>query len=218
MEKIKIAIADDHQIVVEGLAAMLDRNDEIEISGTANEMRETISVLTDHRSDVLLTDLNMPGKNGIPMLNELRGQFPFLKILVLTMYYDTKLMKELEQCDIDGYLLKNSTKEDLLEAIRTVMTGGKYKHKSLEALSTNYDFAVSMGDDIKDSFLRQYSLGKRELEILLLVALGKSSQEIADNLHISIETVGTHRKNIKYKIGLKNSAEIAAFAVRNQLI
>ncbi len=218
MDKTRIVVVDDHQIVVEGLVAMLNSSDQIEVCATANNMREAVSRLSECTPQVLLTDLNMPGKNGVEMIKDIRAQFPFLKILVLTMYYDVRLMKELEQCEIDGFLLKNTTREDLLNAIQSVVQGGHYKHASLESLSSNYDFAVSMDDEIKDSFLRQYALGKRELEILMLVALGKSSQEIADSLHISIETVSTHRKNIKYKIGLKNSAEIAAFAVRNQLI
>jgi len=85
-------------------------------------------------------------------------------------------------------------------------------------MNGNHDFVISMDDEIKDAFHRQYSLGKREFEVLLLVAMGKSSSEIAGQLGISVDTVNTHRKNIKYKVGLKNTAEIAAFAVRNQLI
>ena len=92
--------------------------------GTANNKREAVSRLRETTPDVLLTDLNMPGKNGVELIKELREQFPFLKILVLTMYYDVRLMKELEQIDIDGFLLKNSTREDLIEAttIKTTMT------------------------------------------------------------------------------------------------
>lgn len=218
MEKIKLVIVDDHQIVVEGLAAMLDHEERFEVCGTANNMREAVSKIRECTPDVLITDLNMPGKNGVEMVKDLIAQFPFTKIIVLTMYYDTRLMKELESCDIHGFLLKNSTKEDLKEAVETVMDQRVYKHPRLSGLTTDYDFQVSMDDEIKDTFLRQYALSKRELEILMLVALGKSSQEISESCHISIETVSTHRKNLKHKIGLKNSAEIAAFAVRNQLI
>lgn len=197
---------------------MLEKDARFTVVGTAGQMRETVSCLTNQKADVLLTDLNMPGKNGIPMVRELRAQFPFVKIVVLTMYYDARLVKELEACDIDGFLLKNSEGQDLHEAILTVQKGAKYRHKALDQLLSSYDFAISMDDDIKDAFHRQYSLGKRELEVLILVAMGKNSQEIAKSLEISKETVNTHRKNLKYKVGLKNTAEIAAFAVRNQLI
>lgn len=218
MEKTRVVIADDHQIVVEGLAAMINNHDDFTVCGTANDMRQCVTQLRECTPDILLTDLNMPGKNGVPMLNELREQFPFLKIIVLTMYYDVRLMKELEGCEINGFMMKNSTSQDLIDALSAVKAGNLYKHPKLESLDANYDFAISMNDEIKDAFSRQYSLGNRELEVLMLVALGKSSPEIAESLHISVETVSTHRKNLKYKIGLKNSAEIAAFAVRNQLI
>ena len=124
MEKTKIVVVDDHQIVVEGLVAMLQSTGRVDVCGTANNMRKAVSRLRETTPDVLLTDLNMPGKNGVELIKELREQFPFLKILVLTMYYDVRLMKELEQIDIDGFLLKNSTREDLIEAttIKTTMT------------------------------------------------------------------------------------------------
>lgn len=211
-------IVDDHQIVAEGLSSMIEKLDHISVSGTANNYRECLSELERERPDILITDLNMPGKNGVPMIRELKERFITLKIIVLTMYFDTRLMKELEQCDIDGFLLKNSDKSDLIQAIETVSKGKKYKQERLNQFKSKHDFAISMGDEIKDSFARQYSLGNREIEVLMLVALGKNSQEIADALFISKETVSTHRKNLKRKIGLENTAQIAVFAVRNQLI
>lgn len=218
MDTIRLILADDHTMFVDGLEAMLGKDDRFEVVGTASNMRETVSRMRDAQCDVLLTDLNMPGKNGVQMIAELREQFPFTKIVVLTMYYDSRLMKELEECHIHGFLLKNSTREELEEAIETVYEGRSYRQKSLSSMNGNHDFVISMDDEIKDAFHRQYSLGKREFEVLLLVAMGKSSSEIAGQLGISVDTVNTHRKNIKYKVGLKNTAEIAAFAVRNQLI
>lgn len=218
MDTIRLILADDHTMFVDGLEAMLGKDDRFEVVGTASNMRETVSRMRDAQCDVLLTDLNMPGKNGVQMIAELREQFPFTKIVVLTMYYDSRLMKELEECQIHGFLLKNSTREELVEAIETVYEGRSYRQKSLSSMNGNHDFVISMDDEIKDAFHRQYSLGKREFEVLLLVAMGKSSSEIAGQLGISVDTVNTHRKNIKYKVGLKNTAEIAAFAVRNQLI
>ena len=218
MDTIRLILADDHTMFVDGLEAMLGKDDRFEVVGTASNMRETVSRMRDAQCDVLLTDLNMPGKNGVQMIAELREQFPFTKIVVLTMYYDSRLMKELEECQIHGFLLKNSTKEELIEAVETVYEGRSYRQKSLSSMNGNQDFVISMDDEIKDAFHRQYSLGKREFEVLLLVAMGKSSSEIAGQLGISVDTVNTHRKNIKYKVGLKNTAEIAAFAVRNQLI
>lgn len=218
MDTIRLILADDHTMFVDGLEAMLGKDDRFEVVGTASNMRETVSRMRGAQCDVLLTDLNMPGKNGVHMIAELREQFPFTKIVVLTMYYDSRLMKELEECQIHGFLLKNSTKEELIEAVETVYEGRSYRQKSLSSMNGNHDFVISMDDEIKDAFHRQYSLGKREFEVLLLVAMGKSSSEIAGQLGISVDTVNTHRKNIKYKVGLKNTAEIAAFAVRNQLI
>ncbi|MCB0762091.1 MAG: response regulator transcription factor [Flavobacteriales bacterium] len=218
MENIRMVIADDHQLVLQGLVAILEKEEDFEIVGTAHNMRESVTQLQKGGIDVLLTDLNMPGKNGLEMLQELQQGFPFTKIVVITMYYDRNLVAQLDEMQIDGYLLKHASGEELVEAIRSVHFGEKYRQDSLRDMSGDYDFAFSIDNEIKDSFVKQYALGKREMEVLLLVALGKSSQEIADALHISSETVGTHRRNIKYKVGLKNTAEIAAFAVRNQLI
>ncbi len=218
MKSISVVVVDDHKIVCEGLVSMLKADSSIEVKGMAHNMRESVSLLMSSSPDVLITDLNMPGKNGVPMISELREQFPSLAIIVLTMYYDSRLMKELEACNIQGFLLKNSVSEELLEAIHVAHKGGVYKQEKLHTFSGSHDFAISMDDEIKDSFARQYALGHRELEVLLLVALGKNSNEIAEALFISKETVSTHRKNIKKKIGLSNTAEIAVFAVRNQLI
>lgn len=218
METIDVVIADDHKIFVEGLEAMLGQEENIRVLDTSGQMRETMTALQSHRTDVLLTDLNMPGKNGVEMIREIRERFPFVKVVVLTMYYDARLVKELEACEIHGFLLKNTQKDELIDAIQTVFNGGNFRQDKVERLLGDYDFAISMHDEIKDNFYRQYSLGKRELEVLILVALGKKSVEIAENMGISKDTVDTHRKNIKHKVGLNNTAEIAAFAVRNQLI
>lgn len=142
MEKTRVVIADDHQIVVEVLAAMINNHDDFDVCGTANDMRQCITQLRESSPEILLTDLNMPGMNGVPMLNELRAQFPFLKIIVLTMYYDVRLMKELETCDINGFMMKNSSKEDLINALESVRNGNLYKHPKLESLDANYDFAI----------------------------------------------------------------------------
>ena len=218
MDPIRLILADDHLMFVEGLEAMLAGDPQFEVKATAANMRELVSCMTSTKCDVLLTDLNMPGKNGVQMIQELRQQFPFVKVVVLTMYYDHRLMKELEALGIHGFLLKNSTREELMTALVNVAEGGNYRQSSLNKMLTDADFVISMDDEIIDSFHRQYSLGKREFEVLLLVAMGKSSVEIAKQLGISVDTVNTHRKNIKFKMDLKNTAEIAAFAVRNQLI
>lgn len=215
---LRLVIADDHQIVVEGLKSMIEPTDDMAVVALCNSYRETKSALQDHTPDLLVTDLNMPGLNGVDMIEAIRKDFPKLKILVLTMYYDIRLMKGLRSLEVSGYLLKSTAQSELIKAIRTVGDGGKIEDPTINRLAEGYDFALGQEDDIKDNFLRKYALGKRELEILTLIGLGKSSQDIADALNISIETVHTHRKNIKFKVGLKNTAEITAFAIRNGLI
>ncbi len=216
---IKIVIIDDHQIVVEGLKAVLKDSNKIEVVGTGNNMREGISQIKKLQPDILLTDLNMPGKNGVEMLKEFEIQFPRLKIIVLTMYFDNRLLKELNnKCNIKGCLPKNCASDELKKAINNVYKGENLRQVKLLNFNKKYDFAINLNDEIKDTFVRKYSLGTRELEVFTLVAMGKNSQEIANSLHLSTETISTHRRNIKRKTGLENTAQIAAFAVRNQLI
>lgn len=148
MQPIQLTLADDHLMFVEGLEAMLAGDARFEVVGTASNMRELVSRMSAATCDVLLTDLNMPGKNGVQMIKELREQFPFVKIVVLTMYYDHRLMKELEALEIHVFLLKNSTRDELIEALVCVYEGGNYRQSSLTKMLTDADFVISMDDEI----------------------------------------------------------------------
>lgn len=216
---LKVAIADDHQIVVEGLQVMLSGAEGIDIVGVSANGRESLQVLHEKQVDVLVTDLNMPGLNGVEMIAEIRQNWPDLKIIVLTMYHDARLLKRLKKQKIEAYLLKNTSKQDLAATVQAVADGKTFLPPELEfTQSGDFEYSNSSADNIQDTFVAKYALGKRELEIFTHIARGTSSQEIADQLFISIETVHSHRKNIKFKTGLKNTAEITAFSVRNGLI
>ena len=217
--EIRVVLADDHQIVVQGLQNMLQGQGGIEITGVASNSRESLSLLHEKRPDILLTDLNMPGINGLDMLTEIRRDFPDLRIVVLSMYRDARIRKGLKKLNIAAYLLKNTSQQDLITVLQKVAQDQPVAMPQINHLEEHgYDVDLGMDSQLKDNFIERFSLGKRELEILKLIAQGKSSQAIADGLFISIETVHSHRKNIKVKTGLKNSAEVAAFAVRNGLV
>lgn len=219
LSALRVAIADDHQIVVEGLQVMLQGAKGIDIVGVSSNSRESMQVLREKNVDVLVTDLNMPGLNGVEMIAEIRKNWPDLKIVVLTMYHDARLLKRLKTHNIEAYLLKNTSKQDLASTVLKVAEGQTFLPPDLgHTQSGDFEYSNSDSENIQDSFVSKYALGKRELEIFALIAQGLSSQEIAEQLFISIETVHSHRKNIKFKTNLKNTAEITAFAVRNGLI
>lgn len=216
--QVRIVVADDHQIVLHGLESMMRDAADLCIVALCNNYREIESALREHPTDLLLTDLNMPGLNGVDMISAIRKDFPELKIMALTMYFDTRLIKALRTLNVAGYLLKSTAHNELIRAIRTVADGGLLEDPTLNKLVDTAKFQLDEHSEVRDDFIKKYALGKREIEILVEIASGKSSQEIADALHISIETVHSHRKNIKYKAGLKNTAEITAFAIHNGLV
>jgi len=219
LERIRIVLADDHHIVLQGLEQMLTSAGQIEVVGTAHDAREAHSLLLTHEPDLLLTDLNMPGLNGLEMIAQFRRDFPKLKIVVLSMYRDGRIRKGLKQEGVAAYLLKNTTQRDLIQVISRVAKDQPVAMPEVDHLAQEeFDVDLGVNGNVRDRFVAKFALGKREMEIFQLIALGKSSADIASELSISIETVHSHRKNIKYKTGMKNSAEMAAFAVRNGLI
>lgn len=215
---IRLVICDDHQIVVEGLESMLEKENWIKIIGTANNFRELKSKLKGDNADILLTDLNMPGKNGLEMIQELKVGYPRLKIVALTMYYEKKLVDGLKEAGIDGFLMKNLSKDELLKSLEVVSKGGNYEPEAIKGLNSDYDFSFTANDEIRDAFISRFSLGPREIQVFLLVALGKTSKEISDILQIGLETVNSHRKSVLHKTDTRNSSEVTLFAVRHHLI
>lgn len=218
-DAIQLLIVDDQQIIIEGLTALLKDVPEIDIAGGCNDPQEVLNVVVRLRPNVILMDLNMPGKDGIECLKELLEQFPDLRILMLTGYDDIALIREALKQGAGGYLLKNIGKEELIYAIKSVSAGKRFldprvQDKIIQSFTDGSVAEVTSQPAGGNPGL----LSKREYEVLKLIAVGKKSSEIAETLFISPNTVDTHRKNILAKCDVKNTAELISFANKNGLL
>ncbi|OJU27454.1 MAG: hypothetical protein BGN92_11840 [Sphingobacteriales bacterium 41-5] len=218
IKPIKILIVDDQQIVIDGLSALIGNAPDLKIVAGVNDPELVFENVKDHNPDVILMDLNMPGKDGIECTKELKEAIPDIKILMLTGYDDIELIRESLKTGARGYLLKNTGKEELVIAIKAVATGGRYLDDNVQD-----KIIQSFTDETKERTASNENniselLSKRENEILKLIIQGKKSAEIASELFISINTVDTHRKNILAKCDVKNTAQLIAFASKSGLI
>ncbi len=222
MQTVRIVIADDHQLFIAGLKTMLSGNDKytFEIVGIAHDGESVIQLLKTTPADLLILDLNMPQRDGLDVISSIRGQYGELRILALTMYDESKIVKSAFKSGVDGYILKNSGLDELDVAIGEVLEGrtflgkGVWLNASMEQLkSKNPD-----GFQFEDRFTKKYNLTKRELEILKLITLALSNKEIAKELFISDQTVSVHRKNIMRKLSVSNTAGLLKIAYDNSLI
>lgn len=208
---IRVLLADDHEILLESLATSINTNDTIEVVATATNGEDVIRKLEVHEVDVLVCDMQMPVMDGISTVLQVRQLYPNIKILMLTMLDDVEPITKAIQAGASGYILKKSKKAELEKAILTVASGKKYFNE--EIISS----LMKQEEDAINDFHRQ-SLTERELEILVLIAKENSSQQIAEKLFISLNTVETHRKNLFRKLNIKNLAGIIRYAFQHKLI
>ncbi|TAF55857.1 MAG: DNA-binding response regulator [Sphingobacteriia bacterium] len=205
--KIDLMIADDHPLFVDGLKMILGNSDLFNIVGIANDGKQLLYLLTQNtKTDVILLDVNMPNLNGLDTIKYLKQSFPEVRILMLTAYNDSKLVEEAKRMGADGYILKNSSRADLTDAIQKVAQG-------IPVFHSQKDLPLEDAFKKMDVFLRKYNLTKREKEILLYLKQTYTNQQIADQLHLSIYTVETHRKNIMQKLQLNSPAALVKFMI-----
>ncbi len=213
-EKIRIAIADDHQLVLDGLKAMLHDVPEFEVVGEANNGKDLVRIAQTITVDVALTDIDMPIMNGIEAIKEIRKDNSGIKLVALTMHNEKALVQKVIEAGANGYLLKNADREEFIEAIGKVLEGQQYF--SSEVTMTLLDKSPSASSGMTHYDLSQ--LTEREIEILKLVAEGLSNKEIGEKLFISHRTVDTHRTNLMKKLDVHNVAGLIRFAMKNGLI
>lgn len=207
--RIRIILADDHRMFLEGLHALLSTADDIKITGLALNGVEVMNLLKKEEIDLVVTDINMPGMDGITLNSTIKKQYPHIKTLVLSTYSDPDKIIKLTNNKANGYLLKNAEKDELLKAIYTIHAGTNYFSKEVQEKYTNSVFSgttVTEGAPL---------LSKREKEILKYIAAEYTTPEIAEKLFISQYTVNTHRKNLIAKLGVKNVAGLVKYAFQN---
>ena len=205
---IRIIIADDHRVFIDGMKAMLKEISGLEVIADAENGNQLIEQAGKHKPDVILTDIQMPLKDGIDATKEIHKLYPEIKIVALTMLNESMFIKKMLEAGASGYVLKTIDKEELIKVIRKVAAGEKHFSAEVTAQLMN-NFSQKSPLDI---------LTKREREILSLIAQGLTDKEIAEKVFLSPLTATTHRKNILSKLGLKNKVELTRFALENKLI
>jgi DNA-binding NarL/FixJ family response regulator len=210
--KIRVLLADDHQIVRQGLKKLIETQQDMEVVGEAEDGRTTCELVPKLSPDVIVMDVKMPDMNGVAASSHIHAEFPDIKIIGLSMYNDVRFVANMLKAGACGYLLKDCAFEELAQAIRKVMANLTYLSPEATDMLVK-DFVAQINKfDTPSSVLTS-----REQEILQLLAEGKRSREIADLLHISIKTVDTHRLQVMHKLGFKSVAELTKYAIREGL-
>lgn len=210
--KIQVMIADDHSLIREGIKQLLEFDGSIEVIEEASNGIECLQKLESVSPDVLLLDINMPEKNGIEVLKELKNRNSKVRVLILTVHNELEYLLKAVDIGVDGYILKDSESSELKKAIQCICKGESYIQASLIPALNN---RLANRDIDKDKI---DSLTNREMEVLIQVANGMSNKEIATNLKISERTVKNHISNIFKKIDVSDRTQAAVFAIKNNII
>lgn len=209
---IRVMLADDHILMREGIRQLLEFDGSIEVVEEANDGDECLEKLKRSKPDVLLLDINMPKKNGIEVLEEIKKQKINIKVLILTVHNEVEYLLKAVDIGVDGYILKDSESAELKKAINAVMNGESYiQPKLIPALNNRL-----VARDVDKEKLE--SLTKREIEVLILVANGMFNKEIAIKLNISERTVKNHISNIFKKLDVSDRTQAAVFAIKNDIV
>ncbi len=199
---IRLAIAEDHQSLIDGIQLLLEYEEDISIIGTANDGEGLLKIVRLKQPHVVLTDIRMPKIDGIAATKIIKKEFPHIKVIAFTMFSQEEAIKQMVDAGATGYLLKNTSLKEVLKAIKTVFNGEQYFGKDVNINAINNVVLKTKG-----------TLSKRQLEILALVAQGKTSREISEQLFIGVQTVNTHRKNMNRILGLKGKGELLRYAL-----
>jgi two-component system response regulator NreC len=208
---IRVLIVDDHAVVRAGLRHVLDSVTDIETVGEAGDAREAVFEARSRKPDVILVDVVMPGKSGIEVTPELLKESPSSKVLVLSMQDDPNYVREAFAAGASGYVLKEAAGAELINAVREVARGGRYVHPELGARLIEAEAKARAEAELDP-------LSDREREVLRLLALGHTNQEIAKKLFISVRTAETHRAHIMQKLRLSTRAELVRYALERGLL
>jgi DNA-binding NarL/FixJ family response regulator len=210
---IKILLADDHQIVRQGLRLLLSSESDLKVVGEADNGRKTVQLSQELSPDVIIMDISMPDLNGLDATRQISSESPGVKIIALSMHSDSLFVLNMLKSGAAGYLLKDCALEELLKAIRTVMLQKTYISPGVSDILIR-DFASNWSAEPSSAYS---ILTTREREVLQLMAEGRSTQQIATTLCVSTKTVEAHRKQIMNKVGIHSVAELTKYAIRQGL-
>ena len=212
---IRVFITDDHEIYLEGLSLLLSKQNGIEVIGTATTGKELLDQVQGLQADILLLDVYLPDLGEEEILQQIRAARPDLRIIYLTLLRGTRYIHKLSKYNIQGYVLKNASLDELMQALKAVNDGGTFFSKDIHIGDRDEDFRNTI--TIEDKQIDEI-LSRRELEVLRLICKEYSNAEIAEKLFLSVSTVETHRKNLIAKLGVNNTVGLVKFALRHKLI
>jgi two-component system response regulator NreC len=215
MRKITVILAEDHTIVRKGIRSLLDNEADIEVIGEAENGREAIEKVEQLSPDIILMDSTMPILNGLEATRQIGKRFPEVKVLVLTMHTNEEYIFQFLQVGASGYLVKQSAPNELVAAIHAVFQGDYYLSPSISKTVIEEYVRQAKAAGSEDSY---ETLTDREREVLQLITEGYSNREVAEQLHISVKTVGVHRINLMHKLNIHNMTELTKYAIRKGII
>jgi two-component system response regulator NreC len=208
---IKVVVVDDHAVVRSGLRLLLETQDDIEVVGEAGNAKDAVFRARAFKPDVILLDVVMPGESGIDVLPKLLKESPETKVLVLSMQDDPSYVREAFAAGAQGYVLKEAADEEVVSAVREIAGGARYVHPALGA-------RMVAAEAQERAAAESDPLSEREREVLRLLALGHTNQEIAEQLYISVRTAESHRAHIMQKLRLSTRAELVRYALSHGLL
>lgn len=211
---IRILIVDDHAILRAGIRALLQFHNDLEVVGEAADGAEALHQVQSLKPDVVLMDIGLPGMDGLAAAREIVSAHPKVRVLILTQHENREYVRPALKMGAAGYILKRAPDDSLIRAIRTVHDGGTYLDPGVSDVLMD-DFRRQPGEASADPY---DALSEREREVLVLLAQGKTYQEVAEVLFISVKTVDFHRANVMRKLGLENRADLTRFAIQRGLI
>lgn len=207
-------LVDDHQVVRNGLKALIEKNDKILVHCEADHAEEAIKLLDDTEVDLIITDMSMPGISGIELTKELKNSHPDLGVLILSMHDDEEYIMDALNAGAMGYLTKDAPTHEIYSAIESISSGKMHYSSSLTDILAKQIIRKNKREDTLES----KSITEREMEVLQLIIKGFSNKEIAEQLIVSKRTIDNHRFNLMKKLGAKNTADIVRIAFENELV
>jgi DNA-binding NarL/FixJ family response regulator len=209
-DTIRILIADDHQMFIDGIRSLLRNEKQFEFVGEASNGIEALAFLKGATVDILITDISMPEMSGTELTKQVKKDFPEIKVLVVTMYNDPAIINEILMAEAEGYILKNTGKQELVNALTQIADNGTFYSREI--------LEIMVKSRMKRKITSEQNLSPRETEIVRLIGQELSTAAIAEKLFISPRTVDTHRKNILEKTGCKTIVGLMKYAFENNLL
>ncbi len=210
-----IILADDHQIILDGIRAMLNNNPKFKVVATANNGNDLLKDIEIFQPDLVISDIEMPGLNGMEAAKIIKARYPHLKLIILSMYKEPSIIKKLIALGVDGYLVKTADQEELVAGICQVVKGQKFFAGEVTMALTETD---TSSNKQKEVIQKLAGLSEREIEIVKLICDGLNNREIGERLFISHRTVDTHRTNLMRKLEVHSVVELIKIAIKSGLI